>query len=50
LIAEVRAHRLALRQLLGAIGINEADAESGGDHGQARSHAGRKLALLLHNR
>jgi hypothetical protein len=49
LIAEVRAHRLALRQLLGALGIDEAQAEAG-DHGQARSAAGRKLALIRHNR
>jgi hypothetical protein len=49
LLAETRAHRLALRQLLGAIGIDEADAEHG-DHGQARSAAGRKLALIRHNR
>lgn len=49
LIAEVRAHRLALKQLLGSLGIDEADADAG-DRGQERSHAGRKLALLRHSR
>jgi hypothetical protein len=44
LIAEVRAHRLALRQLLGSLGIEEAEGEAGTDHGEARSSAGRKLA------
>lgn len=42
LIAEVRAHRLALRQLFTALGIREAIE---GEHdGTARSHAGRQLA------
>ena len=41
LFAEVRAHRLALRQLLVAVGIEEAGT---GDAGVTRSHAGRQLA------
>jgi hypothetical protein len=42
LFGEVRAHRLALRQLLAAIGIEEAaDDRHAGD---VRSNAGRKLA------
>jgi hypothetical protein len=44
LFAEVRAHRLALRQLLGSLGIEEAEDEEGGGSGSARSNAGRKLA------
>lgn len=43
LIAEIRAHRLALRGLLASIGIEDADAE-GGDEGAQRSAAGRALA------
>lgn len=39
LIAEVRAHRLALRQLLGSLGIEDPD-----DAGGEGSVAGRKLA------
>ncbi len=42
LYAEVRAHRLTLRQLLVAVGLEEADA--GHNEGTARSHAGRQLA------
>jgi pyruvate/2-oxoglutarate dehydrogenase complex dihydrolipoamide acyltransferase (E2) component len=48
LIGEVRAHRLALQKLLGSIGISEAHAEADA-HGEARSSAGRKLALIRHN-
>lgn len=46
LVREVRDHRLALKQLLGAtgIGIAEASAEGSDDFGLARSDAGRKLA------
>jgi pyruvate/2-oxoglutarate dehydrogenase complex dihydrolipoamide acyltransferase (E2) component len=47
LIAEVRAHRLALRQLLAALGLAEADASSGDAAvraASARSSAGRQLA------
>jgi phage terminase small subunit len=52
LIGEIRAHRLALKQLLGALGINEADAAGAREarDGQARSAAGRKLALIRHQR
>jgi hypothetical protein len=42
LLAEVRSHRLALRQLLTSIGIT--DVEDGADRGAERSAAGRKLA------
>lgn len=42
LIAEVRAHRLALRAFLDAIGI--ADDPSSRDDAAQRSHAGRQLA------
>ena len=45
LLSEVRAHRLAFKQLLAAIGIDEANAAGGGGgEGAARSHAGRQLA------
>jgi hypothetical protein len=45
LVREVREHRLALKQLLGAAGIGIAEAEAGGgDFGASRSAAGRKLA------
>jgi pyruvate/2-oxoglutarate dehydrogenase complex dihydrolipoamide acyltransferase (E2) component len=45
LIAEVRSHRLALKQLLAATGINAAEAEGGeAREAVARSDAGRKLA------
>jgi hypothetical protein len=46
LVREVRDHRLALRQLLGASGIGIAEAKAGGSDelGLARSDAGRKLA------
>ncbi len=44
LIAEVRAHRLAFRQLLGSLGISEAEGEAGASDGAERSSAGRKLA------
>ncbi len=46
LVREVRDHRLALKQLLGAAGIGIAEASAGGrdDLGLARSDAGRKLA------
>lgn len=43
LFGEARQHRLALRQLLGALGIEEAEGEEG-KNGAARSNAGRKLA------
>ena len=43
LIAEIRAHRLALRGLLASIGIEDADAEAGDGEAQ-RSAAGRALA------
>ena len=39
LIAEARQHRLALRQLLGALGIAEAESDPA-----TRSDAGRRLA------
>lgn len=42
LIAEVRAHRLALKALLAGLGIE--DAVGGEELGAARSDAGRKLA------
>lgn len=42
LYAEVRAHRLALRQLLAAVGLQDPDA--GVDLGAVRSNAGRQLA------
>ncbi len=42
LFAEVRAHRLALRQLLGAVGLDDAEADR--HAGAARSFAGRQLA------
>jgi hypothetical protein len=42
LFAEVRAHRLTLRQLL--IGVGMVDSEVSGFEGAARSAAGRKLA------
>jgi hypothetical protein len=48
LIGEVRAHRLALRSLLVALGIREAAAagrdDGPSDDAAARSHAGRQLA------
>ncbi len=44
LFGEVRAHRLALRQMLAAVGLDEADAERHVSEGAARSHAGRQLA------
>lgn len=45
LLGQARAHRLALRQLLAAVGLAEADAErDSGKHGDERSHAGRQLA------
>jgi pyruvate/2-oxoglutarate dehydrogenase complex dihydrolipoamide acyltransferase (E2) component len=45
LVREVREHRLALKQLLGAAGIGIAEATAGSDDlGLARSHAGRQLA------
>jgi hypothetical protein len=44
LFGEVRAHRLALRQMLAAVGLDEADAERHVSEGVARSHAGRQLA------
>lgn len=40
LYAEVRSHRIALKQLLVAVGLEEDDASAGAE----RSHAGRKLA------
>ncbi len=40
LYGEVRAHRLALKGLLIAVGLEEDDASAGAE----RSHAGRKLA------
>lgn len=43
LIAEVRAHRLALRAFLDSLGITDAQA-SAGDDAAERSHAGRQLA------
>lgn len=43
LLGEIRAHRLALKQLLGALGFDDADAAAG-DPGAERSHAGRRLA------
>lgn len=43
LLAEVRSHRLALRSLLSAIGIEDAEADAGSQNAQ-RSHAGRALA------
>jgi pyruvate/2-oxoglutarate dehydrogenase complex dihydrolipoamide acyltransferase (E2) component len=43
LIAEIRAHRLALRGLLASIGIEDADAQDG-DAAAQRSQAGRALA------
>lgn len=42
LFAEVRAHRLVLRQLLTGIGLEEGEADQ--RVGAARSHAGRQLA------
>lgn len=44
LYAEVRAHRLALRQLLTAVGLDEEDESAGA----SRSHAGRQLARQRH--
>ncbi len=44
LIAEVRQHRLALRQLLRSLGIEDAEGAEGSDAAAARSTAGRKLA------
>lgn len=40
LYGEVRAHRLALKQLLVAVGLDEEDVSAGA----SRSHAGRRLA------
>lgn len=40
LFGEVRAHRLTLKGLLVAVGLEEDDASAGAE----RSHAGRKLA------
>ena len=44
LFGEVRAHRLALRQMLAAVGLDDADAERHVSEGVVRSHAGRQLA------
>jgi hypothetical protein len=44
LYAEVRAHRQTLKAMLAALGLTEALADAGGDHGAERSHAGRQLA------
>jgi hypothetical protein len=45
LVRELREHRLALRQLLGGLGLSEADAAAGvASEGQLRSNAGRQLA------
>jgi pyruvate/2-oxoglutarate dehydrogenase complex dihydrolipoamide acyltransferase (E2) component len=40
LFGEVRAHRLALRQLLVSLGLDDAEEQ----HSAGRSHAGRQLA------
>ena len=47
LVRELRDHRLALKQLLGASGIGLVDADEAA--GLAKSHAGRTLALLRHH-
>jgi P27 family predicted phage terminase small subunit len=50
LIGEVRAHRLAFRQLLGQLGIDEAESDdAAADDARSRSTAGRKLALVRHH-
>jgi phage terminase small subunit len=46
LLAEARAHRLALRQLLISVGLDEPDAHA--DRAHARSAAGRRMARLRH--
>jgi hypothetical protein len=50
LVREIREHRLALKQLLGAagIGIAESGETSGGERARARSDAGRQLAYIRH--
>ena len=51
LVRELREHRLALKQLLGASGIGLVDADSYdlGSRGGSRSDAGRQLALIRHH-
>jgi phage terminase small subunit len=50
LIAGVRSHRLALRQLLAALGIREAVEGERGDDDAERSHAGRQLVRMRWDR
>jgi hypothetical protein len=51
LVREIREHRLALKQLLGAAGIGISESGAGapaGERARARSDAGRQLAYMRH--